>query len=75
MEILRNPIPHLVTDPGNKPGYAEDPGLHALLRAYLELVVESNIARMSDEDPEMQQALQTPGARVRSVDGPRQRHQ
>jgi hypothetical protein len=38
-----------------------------LLREYLTLVMEPNIARMSDEDPEMRTALQALRARVQAV--------
>lgn len=68
--ILESPILHLVADPGDTPLGTDDARLHELLREYLTLVVEPNIARMSDEDPEMHKALQALRARVRNIDGP-----
>jgi len=67
--ILENPVAHLVAAPGDRIPGSDDPRLHGLLREYLTLVVEPNIARMSDEDPEVHARLQALCAQVRSVDG------
>jgi hypothetical protein len=67
--ILGNPLAYLVAEAGDKvPGH-DEPKLHELLRDYLALVVEPNIARMSDEDPEVRKALQALHRRVRDVSG------
>jgi hypothetical protein len=68
--ILGHPTTHLVVEPGDKTLRSDDPRLHDLLREYLTLVVEPNITRMSDEEPEMREALQALCTRVRDVDGP-----
>jgi hypothetical protein len=67
--ILEHPVAHLVAEPGDKISGSDEPGLHSLLGEYLALVVEPNLARMSDEDPEMRQALQALRARVGELDG------
>jgi hypothetical protein len=67
--ILGAPIVHLVAEPGHKTAGSDEPRLHELLREYLTLVVEPYIARMSDEDPEMQKALQALRARIQQIDG------
>lgn len=66
--ILRTPLAHLSIDPGLPGPGVDEPRLHELLRAYLELVVEPNITRMSDEDPEMRAALESLRKRVGAVD-------
>jgi hypothetical protein len=68
--ILGHPTAHLVAEPGDKTLRTDDPRLNDLLREYVALVVEPNIARMSDEEPEMREALQALCTRVRDVDGP-----
>jgi hypothetical protein len=66
--ILRTPLAHLVAEPGDRiPGF-DEPRLHDMLSEYLALVVEPNIARMSDEDPEMRGALQALRTRIQAVD-------
>ena len=67
--ILGSPIAHLVSEPGELAPGIDDPRLHEPLREYLALVVEPNIARMSDEDPDLRAALRALQARVRAVDG------
>lgn len=66
--ILRNPVAHLVAEPGDKPSGPDDPRVHAVLLDYLTLVVQPNIDRMSDEDPAMRVALQELRNRVQAVD-------
>jgi hypothetical protein len=56
--ILQQPIHHLVFAASDPPSGADDPALHEPLRAYLSIVVEPNIDKMSDEDPEIRAALQ-----------------
>lgn len=67
--ILCSPIAHLVSEPGEAAPGTDDPRLHEPLREYLALVVEPNITRMCDEDPDLREALCALRARVRSVDG------
>jgi hypothetical protein len=55
--ILRNPIAHLISSPGDAPVGADEPRLHAFLHEYLTLVVEPNITRMNDEDPVLKTAM------------------
>lgn len=71
--ILENPLAHLVAEPGDESCGSDDPRLHELLRDYLDLVIEPNIARMSDQDPEIQRALQALRESVRDIDGPQAR--
>lgn len=68
--VLANPIAHLVTAPGEAPQGRDDPALHALLRDFLALVVQPNIDRMIDEEPEMRSALLDLHQRARTADGP-----
>lgn len=67
--ILASPIAHLVLEPGNAASGTDEPRLHESLREYLALVVEPNIERMEDEDPDLGAALRALRARVRTVDG------
>jgi len=55
--ILGSPIAHLVSEPGETAPGTDDPRLREPLRDYLALVVEPNIARMGDEDPDLRTAL------------------
>ncbi len=67
--ILGSPIAHLVSEPGEATPGTVDPRLHEPLREYLALVVEPNIARMGDEDPDLRAALCALRVRVRDIDG------
>ncbi|HEX3761608.1 MAG TPA: hypothetical protein VHW23_23080 [Kofleriaceae bacterium] len=66
--ILGSPLAHLVSEPGEAAPGMDNPGLHEPLRDYLALVVEPNIARMGDEDPDLQAALRALRAHVRAID-------
>jgi hypothetical protein len=66
--ILESPIAHLVAEPGEAAPGADEPRLHESLRAYLALVVEPNITRMSDDDPDMRAALLALRTRLRDID-------
>jgi hypothetical protein len=66
--ILESPIAHVVAEPGEAAPGADEPRLHESLRAYLALVVEPNITRMSDEDPDMRAALLALRTRLRDID-------
>ena len=68
--ILLNPVAHLVAEPGDNVPGSDEPRLHDLVREYLTLVVEPNIARMSDEDPELRAALQALRVRVQGIHAP-----
>lgn len=65
--ILLKPVAHLVAEPGDIVPGSDEPRLHDLLREYLTLVVEPNIARMSDEDPELRARLQALRVRVQGL--------
>jgi hypothetical protein len=67
--ILERPTAHLVSEPGEAVAGTDDLRLHEPLQEYLALVVEPNITRMSDEDPDLRAALHALRARVRGVDG------
>jgi hypothetical protein len=67
--ILGSPIAHLVREPGETTPGTDDPRLHEPLREYLALVVEPNIARMGDEDPDLCAALRTLRSRLGAIDG------
>jgi hypothetical protein len=67
--ILGSPIAHLVSGPGETAPGTDDRRLSESLREYLALVVEPNIARMGDEDPDLHAALCALRARVRAIDG------
>lgn len=71
--ILRNPVAHLVTEPGNNLSPGDDPTLRALLREYLTLAVEPNIGKMSDEDPALGEALRGLHARAQALTTPQAR--
>jgi len=64
--VLRNPLTYLVAEPGDPIPGGDDPRVHDLLREYISVVVEPNIARMSDEDPVMRAALRSLYDRVRA---------
>jgi hypothetical protein len=66
--VLGTPLAHLVAAPGDKTPGRDEPTLHALLVEYLTLVVEPNIDRMSDEDPEMRTALEALRVRIHAMD-------
>jgi hypothetical protein len=60
---------HPISEPGEATPGTDDPRLHEPLREYLALVVEPNIARMSDEDPDLRTALCALRARVQAIGG------
>lgn len=71
--ILANPIAHLVVAPSYKPSCSSnvsDPELVGCLCDYLALVVQPNIDRMNEGDPEIRRTLKELGARVDSIKGP-----
>lgn len=66
--VLERPLAHLVAEPGDAIPDSDEPRLHDLLREYLSLAIEPNLARMSDEDPAMQAALSSLCDRARAFD-------
>jgi hypothetical protein len=67
--ILASPVAHLVSSSGERAAGVDDHHLDEPLREYLSLVMEPNISRMSDADPDLQAALHTLRTRVRSLAG------
>lgn len=69
--VLLHPASHLVASPGDVPDRTDDPQINNLLREYLSLVVDPNIAKMSDEDQEVKVALESLSRRARQIRGPK----
>lgn len=67
--ILGSPIAHLVREPGDAASGTDDPHLHEPLREYLELVMEPNIERMGDGDPDLRAALRALQRHLGAIDG------
>lgn len=67
--ILGSPIAHLVREPGETTSGTDDPHLHEPLREYLALVMEPNIERMSDGDPDLRAALRALQGHLGAIDG------
>jgi hypothetical protein len=67
--ILGDPVSHLGETPVPLRSVGDSTRQHELLRAYLALVKEPNIARMSEEDPALLAELRALRARAGSTDG------